>query len=241
MSKDAENRDGLKPLPEAQAESEVENYPLNAEIRLVLLAGVFLAGNFLVTHRENLWQFNIALVLTLVLNIAVINICKRYRVMPVAILACDLMLIVLLCYFTGGAESQIKYLGLPYFYMNVSRFGDKFKKIENGLKEKASRLVEEGEPVALYHRRHIGAVEKGYLDTCWCCHYRLGVFPASKSDCLALCRVAGIPVTIEADGYRTGCPERDRPAPREGIGASQTQDHDRLTSGRKAGNYFSEH
>ena len=125
MSKDAENRDGLKSLPEAQAESEVENYPLNAEIRLVLLAGVFLAGNFLVTHRENLWQFNIALVLTLVLNIAVINICKRYRVMPVAILACDLMLIVLLCYFTGGAESQIKYLGLPYFYMNVSRFGEK--------------------------------------------------------------------------------------------------------------------
>ncbi len=46
-------------------------------------------------------------------------------------------------------------------FPELSRFGDKSKKLENALKENASRLVEADDAMALYRRRYRGAVELG--------------------------------------------------------------------------------
>jgi ATP-dependent Clp protease ATP-binding subunit ClpC len=47
------------------------------------------------------------------------------------------------------------------FFPEISRFGEKVKKLENALKENTSRLVEEGDALALYRRRYTGEVEFG--------------------------------------------------------------------------------
>lgn len=119
-----ENNKHLEALQDIPSDGENENYPQNASLRLLLLALIFLTGNLLVTHRENLLYLNIALALALLFNLAVIHLSRSYSVLPEAALAGDLFFIVTFCYFTGGAESPIKFLGLPYFYLTVSLMGE---------------------------------------------------------------------------------------------------------------------
>ena len=125
MSKDPENYETFEALPDLPAESGNNIYPQEAGLRLILLFLVFLTVNFFVTPRQNLLHVNLVLALTLFFNLAVIYQSRKRILIPDIALTGDLLYIVVICYFTGGAENPIKFFGLPYFYLTVSRMGEK--------------------------------------------------------------------------------------------------------------------
>ncbi len=122
-----ENNVPFEALPSITSEGENALYLRETGLRLLLLALVFLLGNFFLPRREGLVTLNIVLAVALLFNLAVIYLNRKYRhltAVPVVALTLDLVFMVMLCHFTGGAESPVKYLGIPYFYLSVSRMGE---------------------------------------------------------------------------------------------------------------------
>ncbi|MCK9418569.1 MAG: ATP-binding protein [Nitrospirae bacterium] len=122
-----ENDIPLEALSDMPSEGENAWYSQEAGLRLLLLALVFLTGNFFIPQRESLVPINVVLALALLFNLAVIFLNRRYGRMPAVpavILTGDLLFMVMLCHFTGGADSPVAYLGISYLYLIVSRMGE---------------------------------------------------------------------------------------------------------------------
>ncbi len=125
MNNDTKINESFDALPNLPAESGNKLYPQEEGLRLLLLLLVFLTVNFFVVQRQNLLPVNVVLALTLLFNLAIIYLSRKYTIIPDIALTGDLLYIVVLCYFTGGAENPIKFYGLPYLYLTVSRMGEK--------------------------------------------------------------------------------------------------------------------
>jgi signal transduction histidine kinase/DNA-binding response OmpR family regulator len=121
------NNTPLEALPDITAKNDYARYPREAGLRILLLALIFLTGNFFIPQREYLIRFNITLAAALFFNLVVITLNLKYShkpAIPVVALTGNLAFMAVLCLFTGGAESPLKYLGISYLYLIVLRMGE---------------------------------------------------------------------------------------------------------------------
>ena len=75
-----ENNTPLEALPDITAKGDYARYPREAGLRILLLALIFLIGNFFIPQRENLIPFNITLAAALFFNLVVVTLNPKYSV-----------------------------------------------------------------------------------------------------------------------------------------------------------------
>jgi glucan phosphoethanolaminetransferase (alkaline phosphatase superfamily) len=77
-----ENNTPLEALPDITAKNDYARYPREAGLRILLLALIFLTGNFFIPQREYLIPFNITLAAALFFNLVVITLNLKYSHKP---------------------------------------------------------------------------------------------------------------------------------------------------------------
>jgi len=117
MRMDMDNEQAVDIPQGLHAGIKVEEFSPRAEFRLTVLLLVFLSGNFFSGAASPHGMFNAVMGAALLYNLAVIAIGRRHWLKAGHTLAVDLAIILVLSHLSGGADSAVKYFGLPYLYL----------------------------------------------------------------------------------------------------------------------------